>query len=425
MRTVCSYVCKFTVRRNAKIIGGITMFYREPKYYSEFHCTGPECTNNCCYGWRIDWSKEEIDKVKNAEKISPELKTMVENSFVEMESAPKKNIVKFNEKNICPFQLENGLCKIQRELGAEYLSLTCTVYPRKSVATRDYIYRNVNMSCPEVSKILSNNEDAMRLLNVIAEPQNLILNAQDTEEELKETPELKYRSELLEFFYNLIADKSLSVENAIILGALAAQALTKLVKEKKADDIPDALIQIKRQLHNDAQIQKIDEIKPNYTVKFGIIDDLCINVCNFTMSKVLRDETGTPNLDYYALGEGNLNEMFSERQFWFRNITLNTLLEMSLPFYMKDRTIFENYAYFATVIGCYKLNAVAAAAVRNEVNIQTQGQTFHFVGDQKVFGVISLISRGLLQSNVEPKAVLRRLLDFSRLTPALAALLVK
>lgn len=265
----------------------------------------------------------------------------------------------------------------------------------------------------------------MRLLNVIAEPQNLILNAQDTEEELKETPELKYRSELLEFFYNLIADKSLSVENAIILGALAAQALTKLVKEKKADDIPDALIQIKRQLHNDAQIQKVDEIKPNYTVKFGIIDDLCINVCNFTMSKVLRDETGTPNLDYYALGEGNLNEMFSERQFWFRNITLNTLLEMSLPFYMKDRTIFENYAYFATVIGCYKLNAVAAAAVRNEVNIQTQGQTFHFVGDQKVFGVISLISRGLLQNNVEPKAVLRRLLDFSRLTPALAALLVK
>lgn len=401
------------------------MYFREPKYYSDFRCAGPECSNNCCFDWRIDWSKEEIDKVKNAEKISPELRALVEQSFVELENAPKRFIVKFNSQNKCPFQLENGLCRIQRELGAEYLSYTCTSYPRKSVATRDYIYRNINMSCPETVKMLSNDEKAMELVNIFAENHNIILNSVDSSKELEEMPELKYRSELMEFFYGLISDKSLSVENAIVLGALAAQALTRLVANGKADEIPQALIQIKNQLHDENQIQKVEEIKPNYMVKLGIVDDLCINTCNFTMCQVLRDETGTPNIDNYLLGENNLKAMFADRPFWFRNIALNTLLELGVPFNMKDKTIFENYMYFTAVLGCYKLNAVAAAAVKNEVDIQTRGQIFHYVGDQKVFGVISLISRGLLQNNEEPQAVLRRLLEYSRLTPALAALLVK
>ncbi len=404
------------------------MYFREPKYYSDFHCVGPECTNNCCYGWRIDWSKDEIDKVKNSEKISPTLKQLVENSFEEQENAPKKFLIKLNDTHQCPFQLENGLCKIQRELGAEYLSYTCTIYPRCFIHTRDYIYRNCYMSCPEVVKLVSTREDAMILVNRMAENNaDVIVNSYDNKETLKKRPELKYRSELLEFFYNLIADKSISVENAIILGAIAAQALTRLVKDGKNDDIPNALIQIKHQLYNETQIKKVDSIKPNYIVKFGIADDLCINECKFTMCQVLRDETGTPNIDYYLLGESNLNTMFSDRPFWFRNIVLNTLLEMGLPFNinMSDRTIFENYMYFAAIICCYKLNAIAAAAVRSEINIQTMGQTFHYAGDQKVFGIISLISRGLLQNNKKPQNIIRKLLEYARLTPALAALMVK
>lgn len=401
------------------------MFFREPRFYGEFCCAGPECTNNCCYGWNIDWTQEEIDKVKNAENITPELKKLVEDSFDKMDASPNKYLIKFNEESKCPFQLENGLCRIQRELGAEYLSRTCTIYPRQALKTRDYIYRNVNMSCPEVVKMLANNENAAELVNVIPEVTHQFVNIQDGDAELEKKPELKYRSEILEFFYNLISNKELSVENAIILGAIAAQALTKLVKDGKADNIPNALIQIKQQLDDEANVQKVNAICPNYMIKFGIVDDLYMNVCSFTMCKSLRDETDTPNIDYYNLGEKNLHEMFANRPFWFRNIALNTLLEMGMPFHMKNRTIFENYVYFATIIGCYKLNAVAAAAVRDEVNIESLGQCFHLVGDQKVFSVISLISRGLLQNSTNPQAILRRLIEYERLSPALVALLVK
>lgn len=403
------------------------MYFREPKYYGDFHCAGSECTNNCCVLWRIDWAEEEIKKVKNAQSASRELKLLVEDSFIKSESSSKNFFVKLDKKRQCPFQLENGLCKIQSELGAEYLSHTCTVYPRGGFSANEYSYRACAMSCPEVVKMVCDDEDALTLINLPNSNNVQEFAQRHSKEKLEASPELKYHSELLEFFYSLIADKSVEPETAIILGALAAQSLTKLVSDGKADNIPDALIQIKRSLHNEAQIQQVNSIKPNYMVKFGIVDDLCINECEFTICRALRDETGTPNIEYYLLGENNLNAMFADRPFWFRNIALNTLLAMRMPFNtnMKNRTIFENYMYFAAVIGCYKLNAVAAAAMQNEVDIQVQNQTFRFAGDQKIFGVISLVSRGLLQNNQEPQKILRRLLEYARLTPALAALLVK
>ena len=45
------------------------MYCRQPKYYGEFKCIGPECTANCCYGWRINWKKGEIDKVKKRAEL--------------------------------------------------------------------------------------------------------------------------------------------------------------------------------------------------------------------------------------------------------------------------------------------------------------------------------------------------------------------
>ena len=59
------------------------MYYKQPKYYSGFQCIGEKCPSNCCYGWDIFWSKTEIDRLLNAENISPELRGLVEISFTQ------------------------------------------------------------------------------------------------------------------------------------------------------------------------------------------------------------------------------------------------------------------------------------------------------------------------------------------------------
>lgn len=74
------------------------MYHRQPKYYSEFKCSGSECKSNCCFGWYIEWSKEEVDKVKNAAGCSPQLKEIVEIYFIPTSQKDEnKYFVKFNE----------------------------------------------------------------------------------------------------------------------------------------------------------------------------------------------------------------------------------------------------------------------------------------------------------------------------------------
>ena len=51
---------------------------------------------------------------------------------------------------------------------------------------------------------------------------------------------LKFREELMEFFYEIISDKKHDVETSIILGALAAQKLSQIAA-RGADGINSAL----------------------------------------------------------------------------------------------------------------------------------------------------------------------------------------
>ena len=121
------------------------MYYRQPKYYGEFKCIGSECTANCCYGWKIEWTKDEVDKVKNAPNCSAELKEKIENCFVpDANKDENAFLIYFDERGSCPCVTEEGLCSVQKELGAEYLSLTCTIYPRYNSFINVIWFRNKN-----------------------------------------------------------------------------------------------------------------------------------------------------------------------------------------------------------------------------------------------------------------------------------------
>lgn len=114
------------------------MFYRQPAYFRDFRCIGGTCQNSCCIGWVIDWRTEEIDKVKNAPGCSEELRALCESKF---EPNGDKYMVKLNEDGRCPFLTEDNFCRIQRELGAECLSDTCSIYPRHYIVTDNAAYR--------------------------------------------------------------------------------------------------------------------------------------------------------------------------------------------------------------------------------------------------------------------------------------------
>ncbi len=402
------------------------MYYRQPRYFNDFQCIGSECIENCCYGWRIDWSKDEVDKVKNAPNISRELFELVESTFV---PGGRNDMlkVKFDEHGDCPFHGEDGLCRIQKELGAEYLSYTCTFYPRIVIQTETSgeFYRLCATSCPEILKKLLNDERAMDILTVPKNDKAVRVTVSTTEEKREVHPELNYRGQLLEFFYELISDKKIPLETAIILGALVAQKLTALVEGGKYDSIPDALKAFRKQFHNRSQLEKIENIEPNYYLKFGFLSEIIEKVIENGAMALLHDETGTLNIDMYNIGEANLKKALEGREFFLRDLALNLLFEFAVPFKLENKTIFENYSLFVAAFAMLKLNMIAVCSTELGITMRLLGQKFVYKGDNKLVGMTAILCRGICQSESKANTVLKLMNDNRFTTPAYLALLVK
>lgn len=412
------------------------MYYRQPKYFKDFCCIGPDCHDNCCNGWRINWTEKEVDKLKSAENISHELKEIVETYFILDEKMKYAYKVQFDEHGKCPCLTEDGWCRIQRELGAEYLSYVCMVYPRNYIISDNCIYRYCNMSCPETMKKLLHDEKSMDLVNAEVKDNAIIQSEhKNTHEKLKAHPELKYRIELLELFCEIIGDKKHDVETNIILGALAAQSLTRLVEAEDHDNIPQAVKDIRTQIHNGAQLKQIENIKPNYFVKLGFLGYIVRSINPINIMAALIDNTGKLNIDLYLHGEKRLTETFKDNPFYMRNIALNLLLELAVPFKLEDKTIFENYCIFAAAFAAFKLNVIATAELGNRVEadpgVSVTGSDPNVKAVSKansekhVIRSATIISRTLCHNPDVAQELLEFLHKNKLVTPGYIALLVK
>lgn len=402
------------------------MYYRQPRYYSTFQCIGSDCHDNCCYGWNIDWKKGEVEKLKNTPNISPELRELVDKTFVWSGADNHEYLVKFDERKRCPCVTDEGLCRIQKELGAEYLSYVCMHYPRREQTIPGVEYRHIHLSCREIISRCFEDELACELINVRGDEKFSRQSCHFTRETLKKRPEFEHYGVIFEFFYELISDKRLSVETAIIFGALAAQKLTELAEKKQQDRIPEALKAFRKQFHDPAQINMIENIKPNYYLKLGFMAELIEKVIRGGTTALLHDSTGALNIDLYNEGEKKLQEALKGHEFFLRNLALGLLFEFDTPFCIEDNTMFENYSLFAVAYGLLKLNLIATCRTDDcDIEYSTDGQMFVYSGEDKMIGITAIICRSICQDWGRAKLVTELLRTFNFTTPAYLALLVK
>lgn len=103
------------------------MYYRQPRYFGDFKCVGGTCTNSCCIGWRIDWAKDEIDKVTSAPECSEELRELVNKSFTKPDGM---------EKYVVALGEEHAVRSLRRTTSAKYsVSLVRNIFriPARSI----------------------------------------------------------------------------------------------------------------------------------------------------------------------------------------------------------------------------------------------------------------------------------------------------
>lgn len=133
----------------------------------DFECPGGDCGLTCCTAdWKIVLDDKALKKYRDCEhEFADELRDAVDFDNKKMKC----------DNGLCNLLDENGFCKIVQKLGPEYLSTTCSAFPRgvKTICDTEEIC--VEIVCPVVAK---------RLLDT--DPIEIYIQEKDTESSFDE-----------------------------------------------------------------------------------------------------------------------------------------------------------------------------------------------------------------------------------------------
>ena len=125
--------------------------YFQPEYVGKFKCDGAKCNAHCCKNWSIFIDNASYEKYPA--KIQEKIK---------FNSERKAYIVTLDEKRFCPMLAENNLCCLQRDYGEDFLSITCTTYPRYTFDFGNFFERSLTLSCPVAAELVLFDKEPMK-----------------------------------------------------------------------------------------------------------------------------------------------------------------------------------------------------------------------------------------------------------------------
>jgi len=125
--------------------------YFQPEYVGKFKCDGEKCNARCCKDWAIF-----IDEA-SYKKYPAEIQEKIQ-----FKSEHKKYLMTLNEKKFCPMLTENNLCRLQRDYGEDFLSITCTTYPRYTFDFGKFFERSLTLSCPVAAELVLFEREPMK-----------------------------------------------------------------------------------------------------------------------------------------------------------------------------------------------------------------------------------------------------------------------
>ena len=366
----------------------MSVSYLQPEYFQKFQCIGGECPLNCCdIEWNIYWYQNEVDHLNNSE-ISDDFRK----KFAELiapapcEERPDRYVFKMQKGSGCPFHNpETGLCDIQREVGADKLSATCRLYPRRFFNVRrrvddNIILRTLSASCPAVVKLIMHDKKASEFEMVPARDYEWIDNAGqigfDKEEALAERPFLEYRYEIIEYYSWLFSGKTDFI-TAMLTGALAADRISRV---RRSSDIPQLINVMKKDFTPSYTEGAIGNVPTMYTSKANIAKSL-LSVLNnpIPVDISVFGEGDEFDPEKYHEGLEKFSSAIHNADTALKNIAMN-ILAYTFPFCeIKKFGFFGYYAYFVTCMTTIDILAAAAGYTGDSIEQDFIYSTSEFV----------------------------------------------
>lgn len=209
-----------------------------PSYMKNFRCIGGDCEDTCCAGWSIEVDEGTYKKYKKV-KNSP-IRARLDKDLVDRKN---KSTPEFAAKiklknNRCAFLSKEGWCDIYSELGENYLSHTCTLYPRTINKINNRMEYGLTFSCPEAARVILLNEAPITFDEPESPLNEAVLSAVLTVNEDKGQKWQDYFISIRQMMIELIQDRSLALEERLVtLGDFMA-GLTKLSNQGNVRKIP-------------------------------------------------------------------------------------------------------------------------------------------------------------------------------------------
>lgn len=172
-----------------------------PTYFDKFRCISDRCPDTCCIGWEVDIDNETAEKYSS---LKGEIGNKIEKHLTRDETGC--NIFTLCHGDRCPFLNKSNLCEIHIEAGKDFLSKTCTLFPRFFDDFGSFREMGLGFGCPEAARIMLSEKEpfSLKIYEVIT----------DEAEDIDEAFLCKLISLRAEFF-TILQDEKLTFRNKI------------------------------------------------------------------------------------------------------------------------------------------------------------------------------------------------------------------
>jgi len=124
------------------------MEVRYPAYYYDFHCLAGKCPDSCCKEWAVVVDPESAEYYNSLpDALGADLRSV-------MEIEDGDTILRLTPDGRCPMWRQDGLCRIQAQLGEHALCQTCQQFPRLRHDYGDFLELGLELSCPETARLI-------------------------------------------------------------------------------------------------------------------------------------------------------------------------------------------------------------------------------------------------------------------------------
>ena len=118
-----------------------------PEYYHRFHCIASACPDSCCKEWAVDVDDAAAARYRALEgPLGDRLRQVLQDT--------DDGTIMIIEDGRCPMWRQDGLCRIQAELGHEALCQVCQNFPRLRHDYGEMVELGLELSCPEAARLI-------------------------------------------------------------------------------------------------------------------------------------------------------------------------------------------------------------------------------------------------------------------------------